>query len=183
MSQPDGSDPSNPTGVLAARQAIGAAHHPRVPEPTVATLLARAGASDVAAVDAAATVLDGLQLMAARDIDAVAVVSAGDVLGIFSERDHARNCLLGNRTAQNTPIVEIMNRSIAGVAPSDGLGRCLAVIDERRATHLCVLDQGRLVGLLSRADLAAARIAHHERIFHESEIDQKLLFLRGTFSC
>jgi CBS domain-containing protein len=54
---------------------------------------------------------------------------------------------------------------------------------ERRVTHVAVLDQGRLVGLLSETDLLAARIAHHERIFRETEMDQKLLFLRGTYSC
>jgi hypothetical protein len=48
---------------------------------------------------------------------------------------------------------------------------------------VAVLDRGRLIGLLSGTDLLAARIAHHERIFHETELDQKLLFLRGTYSC
>ena len=53
----------------------------------------------------------------------------------------------------------------------------------RRATHVAVVDQQRLVGLLSQADLLAALIAYHERIFHETEMEQKLLFLRGTYSC
>ena len=171
------------TGVLAARQAITEAQHPRVPEPTAKSALARLGPLDVATVGEDATALDALKVMAERDTAAVAVVSPAGLVGIFSERDHARNCLLGNRTANNTPVVDIMTRSVAGVAPADSVRRCLNLMNERHVAHVAVLDQGRLVGLLSQADLLAARIAYHERIFHETEMDQKLLFLRGTYSC
>ena len=171
------------TGVLAARQAIPEAQHPRVPEPTAKSVLARLGPLDVATVGEDATVLDALKIMAERDTAAVAVVSPAGLVGIFSERDHARNCLLGNRTANNTPVVDVMTRSVVGVAPADSVPHCLVLMNERQVTHVAVLDQGRLVGLLSQADLWAARIAYHERIFHETEMDQKLLFLRGTYSC
>ena len=183
MSESPRSEGRERTGVLAARQAIPEAQHPRVPEPTANTVLARLGPSDVAAVGYDATVLDALKVMAERDTAAVAVVAPAGLVGIFSERDHARNCLLGNRTASNTPVVDIMTRSVAGVAPSDSVQHCLVLMNERQVTHVAVLDQGRLVGLLSQADLLAARIAYHERIFQETEMDQKLLFLRGTYSC
>jgi CBS domain-containing protein len=171
------------TGVLAARQAIPEAQHPRVPEPTAKSVLACLGALDVATVGEGATVFDALKVMAERDTAAVAVASSAGLVGMFSERDHARNCLLGNRTANDTPVVDIMNRSVASVAPADSVRRCLVLINERQVTHVAVLDRGRPVGLLSEADLLAARIAYHERIFHETEMDQKLLFLRGTYSC
>ncbi len=89
------------------------------------------------------------------------------------------------RTGQlnKTPVVDIMSRFVAGVAPADSVRRCLSLLHERQVTHVAVVDQGRLVGLLSQADLLAARIAYHERIFHETEMDQKVLFLRGTYSC
>ena len=121
--------------------------------------------------------------MAERDTAAVAVLSPAGLAGIFSERDHARNCLLGNRTANNTPVADIISRSVAGVAPADSVRQCLVLMNERQITHVAVLDQGRLLGLLSQADLLTAQIAYHERIFHETEMDQKLLFLRGTYSC
>lgn len=171
------------TGVLAARLAIPEAQHPRVPEPSAKSALALLGPLDIAAVGEDATVLDALRVMAERDVAAVAVVSPAGLVGIFSQRDHARESLRGNRTTNTTPVVEIMTRSAATVAPADSVRRCLVVMNERQATHVAVLDQGRLVGLLSQADLLAARIAYHERIFHEIEMDQKLLFLRGTYSC
>lgn len=170
-------------GVLAGRQAIPEAQHPRVPEPTAKSVLARAGTPVVASVGDDATVLDALRAMAERDTAAVAVLSATGLAGIFSERAYARNCLLGNRTAANTPVVDMMTRSVASVAPEDSVRHCLDVMNERRSTHVAVLDRGLLAGLLSQTDLLAAQISYHERIFHETGIDQKLLFLRGTYSC
>ena len=164
------------TGVLAARQAIPEAQHPRAPEPTAESLLA--GLAGFATVGEDATVLDALKIMAERDTSAVAVASPAGFSGIFSERDHARKSPPGA-----TLVVDVMTRLVAGVAPADSLRHCLGVMKERRVTHLAVLDQGRLVGLLSETDLLKARIAHHERIFRETEMDQKLLFLRGTYSC
>ncbi len=171
------------TGALASRRAIPEAQHPRVREPTAKSALAHLGARDVAIVGEDATVLDALKVMAERDTAAVAVASPAGLVGIFSERDHARNSLLGNRTANTTPVVDIMTRFVAGVEPADSVRRCLALLKERQVTHVAVLDQGRLIGLLSEADLLAAQIAYHERIFHETEMDQKLMFLRGTYSC
>lgn len=171
------------TGVLAARQSIPEAQHPRAPEPTAQSVLAGVDAATLAKVGEDATALDALKVMAEREVSAVAVMGPAGLVGVFSERDHARHCLAGNRTAGATPVVEAMARCVAAVAPAERLRHCLSLLKERRVTHLAVLDEGRLVGLLSESDLLAALIAHHEHIFHETEMDQKLLFLRGTYSC
>jgi len=170
-------------GVLAARQAIPEAQHSRVPEPTAKSVLARLGPASAATVGYDATVFDALSVMAECDTAAVAVLSAAGLAGIFSERDHARKCLLENRSANSTPVAGVMSKSVASVAPDASVRHCLALINEQQITHVAVLEQGRLAGLLCEADLLAARIAYYERIFHEIEMDQKLLFLRGTYSC
>ena len=140
----------------------------------------------VARVGEGATVLDALKVMAAREAGAVAVTSSDGLVGIFSERLYARNAP-ANQAPGAMPVAEIMTRFVESVAPSDGVRQCLALLKERQVTHLithlAVVDNGRLVGLLSQADLLAALIAYHERIFYETEMDQKLLFLRGTYSC
>lgn len=171
------------TSVLAARQAVPEAQHPRVAEPTARSVLANSGALDVATVGEDATVFDALKVIAERDTAAVAVATPAGLIGIFSERDHARGSLTGNRAAKETPVIDVMTRFVARVAPDDSVRRCLFVMNERNVTHAAVLDQGRLIGLLSGTDLLRAQIAYHERIFHETEVDQKLMFLRGTYSC
>jgi CBS-domain-containing membrane protein len=72
---------------------------------------------------------------------------------------------------------------VARVAPADSVRRCLDLMNEQALTHAAVFDEGRLVGLLSQTVLLAAQVAFHERVFYETEVDQKLLFLRGTYSC
>lgn len=183
MSGPSRSDSGKKTGVLAARQAIPEAQHTRVSEPTAKSALERLGPRVTAAVGDDASVLDALKVMAESDMAAVAVMSPAGLVGIYSEQDHARSCLLENWTANTTLVIDVMTRSVTGVAPADSVRHCLALMNERQITHVAVLDQGKVVGLLSQADLLAARIAHLERIFYETEMDQKLLFLRGTYSC
>lgn len=178
-----GSNDRGTGGVLADRRAVPESRHPRVTEPTAGSVVAGLGASAHAAVDTDATVLDALREMATADTGAVAVVGPSGLVGIFSERDHARTPLLGNRTPADTPLTEALAAPPAVVAPTDGLAHCLALLRERRATHLAVVEAGRLVGLLSEGDLLAATVAWRERIAHETELDQRLLFLRGTYSC
>ncbi len=137
-------------GVLAQRLAIPEAQHPRVPEPTAKSALADSGPREVASVGADAMALDALNVMAERDVSAVAVVSPAGLIGIFSERDHARKRLPANRTVRDTPVVEMMAEGIAVAAPADSVRHCLALMDERRATHVAVVDQQRLLGLLSQ---------------------------------
>lgn len=183
MGGPAGFDDRDRDGVLARRLEIPEASHPRVSVPTLAALVARSGPSEPTTVDADATVLDALKRMAERDFGAVAVVSPAGLLGLFTERDHARDSLLGNRTPQNTPVVDLMNPTPLRLAPGDTVHHALEALRERRLTHLVVMDRDRLVAVLSETDLSTALIDHHRRIFHEEETDRKLLFLRGVYSC
>ncbi len=170
-------------GVLAARQAVREPHHPRVPEPSAASILSRLALPGAPTVREDATVLDALRLMAERDAAAVAVTSPDGLVGVFSERDHARHCHTDHRAAEDTPVVNVMTRIAARVAPADSVRRCLELMTKRGAAHAAVLDEERLIGLLSLTDLLAAEVAYLERIFHETELVQKLLILRGTYSC
>ena len=171
------------TSALAARQAVCEAGHPRVSEPTARSVLAGLGRGDLAALGEDATVLDALRVMAERNSSAVAVTTPAGLVGIFSERDYARGGVAGNGAASHTPVVDVMARPAPGVAATDSVRRCLALMNERQVTHAAVLDAGRPVGLLSEVDLLRAQVAYHERVFHETELDQKLLNLRGTYSC
>jgi len=68
-------------------------------------------------------------------------------------------------------------------APQQDIFTGLALMNEHRLDHLPVVEDGRLCGLVSRNDLQAAVIGQYERIFHELELDLKILFLQGTYSC
>jgi CBS domain-containing protein len=132
------------TGVLAARQAVAKAQHPRVAEPTARSVLAGSGPLEVATVGAEASVFDALTIMAERDTAAVAVVSPAGIVGVYSERDHARNRLAPDRTARDTPVREAVTGVVARVAPADSVRRCLDLMNEQALTHAAVFGPGRV---------------------------------------
>ena len=145
------------TGVLAARQAVSEPHHPRVAEPSAASVLAKLGAPGVAAVGADATALDALKLMAEQETAAVAVTSPDGLVGVFSERDHARNKLTEDRAAKDTPVADVMTRIVACAA-----GRPACVAASRRwpsdasRRRPCWIRDG-FIGLLSADRSAGGR--------------------------
>lgn len=158
-------------------------HHPRherVAEPTLRSLSGRLDRG-VLAVEADTTPFDALKVMAAAGQDAVAVMEDGHYLGVFSEHDLARSLLAGQQGANSVRSA----LSGAGLVPDpslsleDGLG----LLDQAPAGHLPVIEDGRLVALLSRADMMAELRRHDGQVFHETGIDWKMLFWRGVYSC
>jgi CBS domain-containing protein len=122
------------------------------------------------------SVYDALQLMAEKDIGALLVIDEGKILGIFSERDYARKIALEGRSSRETPVEDIMTRSVCYVPPWRTLDECMALMTAKRVRHLPVLDEGRLVGILSIGDIVKAIISEQEYLLHELEafVDEAL---------
>ncbi|MDZ7302213.1 MAG: CBS domain-containing protein [candidate division KSB1 bacterium] len=100
-----------------------------------------------------ATVLDALKLMAEKNIGALPVVEGGALIGIFTERDYARKLGLQGKQAETTRIEEVMTREVITVTPDQSVNDCMALMTEKRIRHLPVLEEGRLVGLVSIGDV------------------------------
>src|SRR5271156_1572634 len=77
-----------------------------------------------------ATVFEALQLMADRDVGALAVVDHGHVVGIFSERDYARKIILHGKSSRDTDVSEVMTFPAARVEPDERVDECM-----RQMTH------------------------------------------------
>ena len=101
--------------------------------------------------------------MADKGIGAVLVLEAGHLAGILSERDYARKIALLGRSSADTPVREIMTAELHTVAPDDGIEHCMQVVTDGRIRHLPVLEQGRLVGLVSIGDLVKAMIEEQQQ--------------------
>jgi CBS domain-containing protein len=112
--------------------------------------------ADVYAVKPEDTVYDALKLMAARNIGAVLVVSGPEMKGIFSERDYARKVALHGKMSKETQVGEIMTTNVICVEPSWTADQCMALMTEKHIRHLPVLENGRLVGLISIGDVVRA---------------------------
>ena len=114
------------------------------------------GKSAVHSVEPGDTVFDALRLMADKNIGAVIVQSAERVEGIFSERDYARKVMLLGKTSKETFVSEIMTSHVVSVEPDWTVDQCMALMTEKRIRHLPVMEQGRLVGVISIGDVVRA---------------------------
>ncbi len=114
-----------------------------------------------------ATVFQALQIMAEHDIGAVLVMDMGDVLGIFSERDYARRIVLQGRTSAGTKVRDIMTSKVVYVTPEQTVADCMALMTEKRFRHLPVLEDDKVLGLLSIGDLVRATIDEQQFVIEQ----------------
>jgi CBS domain-containing protein len=114
------------------------------------------GKSNVYSVGPGDTVYDALRLMADKNIGAVVVRSDQQIDGIFSERDYARKVILLGKTSKETLVREIMTTRVISVEPGWTADQCMALMTEKRIRHLPVVEQGRLVGVISIGDVVRA---------------------------
>ena len=102
-----------------------------------------------------ASVLDALRLMADKHIGALLVMHEGKIEGIFTERDYSRKIVLKGRSSADTPMREVMTRDVIFVKPSQSSEECMQLMTDKRLRHLPVMDDGKLLGLISIGDLVA----------------------------
>jgi CBS domain-containing protein len=100
-----------------------------------------------------ASVLDALKLMAEKEIGSLIVMDDKKVVGIFTERDHARKGALIGKQPQETKIKEVMTKNLVTVHPNQSVNECMAIMTERRIRHLPVFEGENLVGIVSIGDI------------------------------
>ncbi len=118
---------------------------------TVRQLL-RGKPAEVWTIGPKATVYEALELMDEKDIGALLVLDRDRLEGIFSERDYARKVVLQGKSSRETTVGELMTQAVHYVTPEQSVEECLALMTDKRIRHLPVLENGKLVGLLSIGD-------------------------------
>ncbi len=116
-----------------------------------------------------APVYDAVKLMAEHSIGALVVMEDDEVVGIVTERDYARKVVLKNRSSDTTKVREIMTEAVIYVRPTDDNESCMALMTEKRLRHLPVMDDGKLVGIISIGDLVKDIISEQQFIIHQLE--------------
>lgn len=141
---------------------------------TVAELLQSKGNASVYTISPEQTVLEAVALMADKGIGALLVTEGSEVVGIITERDYARKVILLERSSQATPVSDIMTAAVMYVHPSQTSSECMKLMTEKRLRHLPVLENGKLLGLLSIGDLVKGVISDQQET-----IDQLEQYIRG----
>ena len=103
-------------------------------------------------------VIEALNLMAEKNIGAVMVMDGEHLAGIFSERDYARKGIIQGRKAKSTPVTEVMTETVFTVTPDMDIDDCMNLFSDKRIRHLPVMQDGKVVGMLSIGDIVNAII-------------------------
>ena len=108
------------------------------------------------------SVLEAIKVLAREDIGAAVVMSGDRLAGIFSERDYTRKVVLHGRSSDTTRVEEIMTANVICVNPRTKLRECMALMTEKNIRHLPVVDEGRVVGMVSIRDIVSDIIADQD---------------------
>jgi len=134
----------------------------------VSQVLAAKG-HDVWSVMPDTTVYEALQLMAEKQVGALLVLGQGKLIGLFSERDYARKVILQGKASKDTPVREIMSSKVICVRPNQSTEECMSTMTEKRVRHLPVVENKRLLGVISIGDVVKAVIAEQEEVIEHLE--------------
>ncbi len=114
------------------------------------------------AVKADETVLKALRVMAGAKIGSVLVLEEGKIVGIFTERDYAQKGELEGRTAKGTNVRDVMTEEMYTVTTDTSTDECMALMMQLHIRHLPVVENGKLLGIVSIRDVIAAELEERE---------------------
>jgi len=122
---------------------------------TIGQLLKEKG-HEVWSVRPAEKVYDALGVMADKDVGALLVMDGEKVVGVFSERDYARKVILKNKASKKIAVREIMSAFVISIPPTLDCNQALVLMTAKHVRHLPVLEDGKLIGVVSIGDLVNA---------------------------
>jgi len=108
---------------------------------------------DVFKIDGDASVFEAVQLMVEMNAGSLLVTEDGEITGIVTERDYLRRVTLEGRTERETAVREIMSSPLIVASPETTVDECMALMTDRRIRHVPVVEEGKVVGLVSIGDL------------------------------
>ncbi len=113
-------------------------------------------------VSKSATVAEAVREMNEKGVGALVVIDADRIVGMFTERDVLRRVVDADRDPVQTRVSTVMSRDVATISPGDRVEEAMALMTGRRFRHLPVLEDGRLIGMVSIGDLMRWITLHQE---------------------
>ena len=113
-------------------------------------------------VECTDTVLQALKVMNEANIGAVLVLDEGKIVGIYTERDYVRRGEFEGRIAKDTKVQDLMTEQMITVTTATSVNECMALMKEYGIRHLPVVEDDKLVGVVSMRDVVVVLIADHE---------------------
>jgi CBS domain-containing protein len=129
----------------------------------------RVKGSNVYSTTPDATVYDVLKQMAEKKVGALMVLEGEKIVGLISERDYARKTILKGRFSKETAVKEIMTANVITVGPEKDLEECMELFTDKHVRHLPVIENEKIIGIVSIGDVVKGVIDHKEFIIQEQE--------------
>ena len=120
------------------------------------------------------TVLEAITVMADKTIGSLVIMDDDELLGIITERDYARKVIIKGRSSRTTLCSEIMTTGVFTTSSSETVNSCMALMTEKRIRHLPVVEDNRVIGMVSIGDLVEAIISDQKE-----EIEQLGQYISG----
>ncbi len=141
---------------------------------TVNQILSQKQTNEIWSIGPDASVLEAIQTMADKRAGALIVLRGPKLVGIISERDYAREVILKGRKSHDTSVAEIMSSKVVTVSSSESVRSSLALMTDNHIRHLPIVDNGRVMGMVSIGDLVRDIISDQQ-----STIEQLESYIRG----
>ena len=108
---------------------------------------------DLWSIEPKETVYKALKIMAKKDIGALLVIDKDNLVGIFTERDYARNVILKGKSSKDTTIEELMTRKVITVTPENSIDECMALMQATKCRHMPVIEKKQLIAVVTMRDI------------------------------
>jgi len=113
------------------------------------------------------SVRQALVLMSEKNIGAIIIVDNNDFpIGIFSERDYARKVILKGKSSKDTILDEVMTKELITVTRDYKIDQCMEIMTEKRIRHLPVLENKKIVGIISIGDVLKIMIKDQKELIN-----------------
>ena len=114
-------------------------------------------------------VFHALQVMSDANVGAVLVLDGEKLVGVLSERDYARKVILHGKASRDTRVSEIMTEKVLYVTLDETVDECMAIMTEKHFRHLPVIEEGKVIGIVSIGDVVKETICAQQFIIEQME--------------
>ena len=136
---------------------------------TAAQLIENKKYKEVISIAPHRPVIDALIILAEYKIGALVVMEKGKMVGIFSERDYAREVVLKGKSSKVTTIEEVMTKNVLVGHAKDTFEKAMTIMTENHIRHLPIMDGHNVIGMLSLGDVAKEMIVYQKNLIKELE--------------
>ena len=136
---------------------------------TAAQLIENKKYKEVISIAPHRPVIDALIILAEYKIGALVVMEKDKMVGIFSERDYAREVVLKGKSSKVTTIEEVMTKKVLVGHAKDTFEKAMTLMTENHIRHLPIMDGHQVIGMLSLGDVAKEMIVYQRNLIKELE--------------